>query len=92
MIKADGERHQLDACNTKKKGEAEELSAGRITRQLGGGIQRRGAIGHKGAADVFGEAVEGDAVGTGDVLLGGVVRPGREDQEATGGNGIKEES
>ena len=45
-----------------------------------------------GGADVFGEGIEGDAVGTGDVLLGGVVRPGREDQEATGGNGIKEES
>jgi hypothetical protein len=45
-----------------------------------------------GRADVFGEGIEGDAVGTGDVLLGGVVRPGREDQEATGGNGIKEES
>ena len=44
-----------------------------------------------GGADVFGEGIEGDAVGTGDVLLGGVVRPGREDQEATGGNGIKEE-
>ena len=43
-------------------------------------------------ADVFGEGIEGDAVGTGDVLLGGVVRPGREDQAATGGNGIKEES
>ena len=42
-------------------------------------------------ADVFGEGIEGDAVGTGDVLLGGVVRPGREDQEATGGNGIKKE-
>ena len=45
-----------------------------------------------GGADVFSEGIEGDAVGTGDVLLGGVVRPGREDQEATGGNGIKEES
>lgn len=44
-----------------------------------------------GGADVFGEGIEGDAVGTGDVLLGGVVRPWREDQEATGGNGIKEE-
>ena len=45
-----------------------------------------------GGADVFGEGIEGDAVGTGDMLFGGVVRPGREDQEATGGNGIKEES
>ena len=53
----------------------------------------RGARGRlSGGADVFGEGIEGDAVGTGDVLLGGVVRPGREDQEATGGNGIKEES
>ncbi len=44
-----------------------------------------------GGADVFGEGIEGDAVGTGDVLLGRVVRPGREDQEVTGGNGIKKE-
>ena len=55
-----------------------------IRRGRGGRLSR--------GADVFGEGIEGDAVGTGDVLLGGVVRPGREDQEAIGGNGIKEES
>lgn len=32
------------------------------------------------AADVFGDRIEGDAFGAGDVLFGGVVLPGREDE------------
>ena len=40
--------------------------------------------------DFLGEAVEGDAFGTGDVSLVGVVLPRREDKQATLGNGIKE--
>ena len=40
--------------------------------------------------DLFGEAIEGDALGTGDVSLIGVMLPRREDKQATLGNGIKE--
>ena len=40
--------------------------------------------------DLFGEAVEGDALGTGDVSLIGVMLPRREDKQAAFGNGIKE--
>ena len=40
--------------------------------------------------DFLGEAIEGDALGTGDVSLVGVVLPRREDKQATLGDCIKE--
>jgi hypothetical protein len=41
--------------------------------------------------DLFGHGVECDAVGTGDVLARGIVRPWREDEKAIVGYGIEEE-
>ena len=41
-------------------------------------------------ADFFGEAVEGDTLGTGDVSLVRVVLPRREDKQAALGDSIKE--
>ena len=42
------------------------------------------------AADFFGHIIEGDAVGTGDVLFVGVVLPRRKDEHSAGVHGIKE--
>ena len=42
--------------------------------------------------DFFGHGVEGDAVGTGDVLARWVIGPRREDEKAIVGYGIEEES
>lgn len=46
------------------------------TRMISGTMDKTGLE----AADVFGDRVEGDAFGAGDVLFGGVVLPGREDE------------
>lgn len=44
----------------------------------------------RGGTDLLGHLIEGDTFGTSDGAFIGIVRPRREDEETTGGNGIKE--
>ena len=50
--------------------------------------KRNGALSH--TANLFGHRIQGNTVGTADVTLLGIIRPGTENQHATGCNGIEE--
>jgi len=63
-------------------------------RQLADVIRRREIEEEKkrsASGDFLCHLIEGDALGAGDSAFVGIVRPGREDEQATCGNGIEEE-